>query len=44
MYRAVDAQRGCPFVFIVEDGPWKELGKLSDVVVRNVVVELLAML
>ena len=41
---AVDAQRSGPFVFIVEDGPWKEFGKLSDVVVRNVVVELLAML
>ena len=30
---AVDAQRSSPFVFIVEDGPWKEFGKLSDVVV-----------
>ena len=33
-----------PFVFIVEDGPWKEFGELSDVVVRDVVVELLAVL
>ena len=41
---AIDAQRSGPFVFIVEDGPWKEFGKMSDVVVRNVVVELLTML